>query len=493
MLEAAFEAIQNLFIPSRLALLALGVLMGLALGAIPGLGGIVGLSILLPFTFDMDPFTAFAVLIGLHSVICTADTMPAVLFGIPGTAASQATILDGHPMAKRGEAGRALGAAYMASLMGGLFGALVLALSVPVFRPLVLAFGAPEFFMLGMLGISMVAVLGGRRPLKGLIVGIIGLLVGAVGGDPQTGILRWTLDQPYLEDGIPLVPVSLGIFAIPEIADLVIKGTRIADVPKDATRGVTVGIRDAFRNWFLVLRCSAVGTWVGFIPGLGASVVDWFAYGHAVQSIKDAHKTFGTGDVRGVIAPESANNAKEGGVLIPTIAFGVPGGAAMALLLGAFTIQGLIPGPDMLTRHLDVTYTIVWSIALANILGTSICLLFTNQIAKIATIRANVLAPLIIVVVVLAAFQATRYFGDLVVLVSFAILGWLMKRFAWPRPPLILAMVLSSIVERNLFISVNRYGIAWLGHPLVIVIGLIIAGSMFYGFRSMRGRAADED
>ena len=164
----------------------------------------------------------------------------------------------------------------------------------------------------------------------------------------------------------------------------------------------------------------------------------------------------------------------------------------MALLLGAFTIQGLIPGPDMLTRHLDVTYTIVWSIALANILGTTICLLFTNQIAKIATIRANVLAPLIIVVVVLAAFQATRYFGDLVVLVSFAILGWLMKRFAWPRPPLILAMVLSSIVERNLFISVNRYGVAWLGHPLVIVIGLIIAGSMFYGFRSMRGRAADE-
>ena len=323
----------------------------------------MGLSILLPFTFDMDPFTAFAVLIGLHSVICTADTMPAVLFGIPGTAASQATILDGHPMAKRGEAGRALGAAYMASLMGGLFGAVVLALSVPVFRPLVLAFGAPEFFMLGMLGISMVAVLGGRRPLKGLVVGVIGLLVGAVGGDPQTGILRWTLDQPYLEDGIPLVPVSLGIFAIPEIADLVVKGTRIADVPKDATRGVTVGIRDAFRHWFLVLRCSAVGTWVGFIPGLGASVVDWFAYGHAAQSIKDARETFGTGDVRGVIAPESANNAKEGGVLIPTIAFGVPGGAAMALLLGAFTIQGLIPGPDMLTRHLDVTYTIVWSIA----------------------------------------------------------------------------------------------------------------------------------
>ena len=171
-----------------------------------------------------------------------------------------------------------------------------------------------------------------------------------------------------------------------------------------------------------------MGTWVGFIPGLGASVVDWFAYGHAAQSLKDARRTFGTGDVRGVIAPESANNAKEGGVLIPTIAFGVPGGAAMALLLGAFTIQGLVPGPDMLTRHLDVTYTIVWSIAVANILGTSICLLFTNQIAKIATIRANLLAPLIIVVVVLAAFQATRYFGDLVTLTCFSRPGELLKK-----------------------------------------------------------------
>ncbi|MDP6558980.1 MAG: tripartite tricarboxylate transporter permease, partial [Candidatus Binatia bacterium] len=254
MLDAAVVAINNLMEPMRMLFLFLGVSMGLTLGAIPGLGGLVGLAIFLPFTFDMDPYSAFAVMIGLTSVSSTADTIPSVLFGVPGTAASQATILDGHPMAKKGEAGRAFGAAYMASLIGGLFGALILGVSIPILRPIVLAFGSPEFFMMGLLGISMVAVLSGRAPLKGLIVGAMGLAVGMVGMDPQTGVLRWVFGQLYLWDGVPLVPVSLGIFAIPEIVDLTIRGTRIADVPKEKLVGVWVGIRDCFQNWFLVLR-----------------------------------------------------------------------------------------------------------------------------------------------------------------------------------------------------------------------------------------------
>jgi len=350
LLDAAIIAFWNLMEPARLLFLFFGVLMGLALGAIPGLGGLVGLAILLPFTFDMDAYKAFALMIGLISVTSTSDTIPAVLFGVPGTSASQATVLDGHPMAKKGEAGRAFGAAYMASLIGGLFGAIVLAVSIPILRPVVLAFGSPEFFMMGLLGISMVAVLSGNAPVKGLIVGALGLCIGMIGMDPQTGVLRWVFGELYLWDGVPLVPVALGIFAIPEIVDLAIKGTRIADVPAENMKGVLVGIKDAFRHWFLVLRCGLVGVWVGFTPGLGSSVVDWFAYGHAVQTEKGARETFGTGDVRGVIAPESANNAKEGGALIPTIAFGVPGSASMALLLGAMTIQGLTPGSAMLTK-----------------------------------------------------------------------------------------------------------------------------------------------
>ncbi len=495
MLEAAVSAIQNLFgcpclvgfFPLRLMFLFLGVVMGLALGAIPGLGGLVGLALLLPFTFDMDPHNAFATMIGLISVTSTSDTIPSVLFGVPGTAASQATILDGHPMAKRGEAGRAFGAAYMASMLGGLFGAMVLAVSIPVLRPVVLAFGSPEFFMMGMLGISMVAVLSGSAPIKGLVVGAIGLLVGMVGMDYQIGQLRWTFGQIYLWEGVPLVPVALGIFAIPEIVDLVIKGTRIADVPEEAMKGVMTGIRDTFRHWFLVLRSSAIGVWVGATPGLGGAVVDWFAYGHAVQTEKGARESFGKGDVRGVIAPESANNAKEGGALIPTLAFGVPGSAAMALLLGAFAIQGLSPGPDMLTKNLDITYTMVWSIAIANILGTSICLLLTNQLAKLASVKIHLLAPLVILTVFLASFQSTRHFGDLFLLLIFSLLGWFMKRFGWPRPPLILGLVLSSILEIYLFISTSNYGVAWLGRPIVLTIGALIVASLVYGRRRGSG------
>ncbi len=489
MWEAGLSAVENIFgcpcfadlIPRSLSFLFLGVVMGLSLGAIPGLGGLVGLAILLPFTLDLDTLNAFAVMIGLISVTSTSDTIPSVLFGVPGTAASQATILDGHPMARRGEAGRAFGAAYMASAIGGLFGALILAVSIPVLRPIVLAFSAPEFFMMGMLGISMVAVLSGSAPIKGLVVGALGLMAGMVGMDYQVGEMRWTFGQLYLWEGVPLVPVALGIFAIPEMVDLVIRGTRIADVPKDTLRGVTVGIRDAFRHWFLVLRSSAVGVWVGATPGLGGAVVDWFAYGHAVQTERGARDSFGTGDVRGVIAPESANNAKEGGSLIPTLAFGVPGSAAMAILLGVFLIQGISPGPDMLTRHLDVTYTMVWSIAIANIFGTGLCLLLTNSLARLANVRVHLLAPLVIVVVFLAAFQAKRHYGDLLLLLSFGLLGWLMKRFGWPRPPLILGLVLSSVLENYFFIAASHYGVSWLGRPIVLVIGALIVASLTYG------------
>jgi TctA family transporter len=496
MIDAALSAFEALFscpchlgfLPDTFLFLFVGVVAGLALGLIPGLGGLVGMAILLPFTFDMQASAAFAMLVGMMAVTTTSDTIPAVLFSVPGSVGSQATILDGHPMARRGEAGRAFGAAYTASMIGGLFGALILAVSIPVLRPLVLLFGSPEFFMLGMLGIAMVAVLSGGAPIKGLVAAAIGLGVGMVGADPQVGFPRWAGNQLYLWGGVPLVPVTLGLFAIPEVIDLAIRGTRIADVPR-AIRGVTAGIRDTMRSWFLVLRCSTLGVWIGFIPGLGASVVDWFAYGHAIQSEKGARETFGSGDVRGVIAPESANNAKEGGTLIPTIAFGVPGSAPMALLLAAFIIHGLQPGPDMLTVHLDVTYTMIWSLALANVIATAICLAFTPQLAKIASIRIHLIAPLVISFVFLAAYQASSNLGDIVVLLIFGVLGWLMKQFGWPRPPLILGLVLSGVLETYLFISMRLYGMEWLTRPFVLAIAAVIVASLYYGLRKPSAKA----
>lgn len=481
MLEAATQAAIALASPERMVYLLIGVFMGLILGAIPGLGGLVGLTILLPFTFDFDPTLALPMMIGLLSVTTTSDTIPSVLFGVPGTAASQATILDGYPMAQRGEAGRAFGAAYMASMIGGIFGALVLAVSIYALGPVVLAFESPEFFMLGIFGIAMVGTLSGKFPLRGISVGFLGLLLSMIGLDPQIGLPRWTFDSIYLLDGLPLVTVALGLFAIPEVADMVIKGTQIADMPKEALAGRAQGMRDAFREWPLVLRCSAMGVWVGAIPGLGGSVVDWFAYGHARQTCRRASETFGKGDVRGVIAPECANNAKEGGALIPTILFGIPGSASMAILLVAFLMMGLQPGPAMITTNLDKTYLMIWTLAVANVFGTALCLLSTPYLAKVASIRIHLLAPVVVVVVYLAAFQVTRELGDLLALLLFSLLGWFMKRAAWPRPPLVLGLVLGSIIEGRLYLSLQLYGPAFLLRPLVLVIFLLIVGTVGYG------------
>lgn len=494
MLEAAASALDNLsacpcvlgVLPHRIGFLFVGVLMGLSLGAFPGLGGLTGLAILFPFTFDMDAYAAISILIGLLAVSQTGDTIPSVLFGIPGTVGSQATIMDGYPMAKKGEAGRAFGAAYTASMIGGVFGALVLAVSIPVLRPIISAFATPEFFMMGIMGISMVSVLSGSAPVKGLIAGTLGLMLGMVGLDPQGGLPRWTFSQLYLWDGLSLVPVTLGVFAIPEVVDLAIRGTRIADVPREAMKGVWTGIRDVFQNWFLMLRSSAIGVWIGFIPGLGAAVVDWFAYGHAAQTERGAQESFGKGDVRGVIAPESANNAKDGGGLIPTLAFGVPGSTVWAIMLGAFLIHGINPGPELLTTRLDVTFTIIWSLAIANVLGTAICLLLTPQLAKITMVRVTLITPVVIAVVFLAAFQSTAHFGDLISLLVFSLMGWLMKRFGWPRPPLILGLVLSGILEANLFVAILAHGSGWAARPLVWLIGILTLASIAYGMAQSR-------
>jgi len=476
MTASAGKAFFVLMEPHRLMFLALGVLIGLVFGIIPGIGGITGTAMLLPFTFSMDPYSAFALLLGLGSVTSTGDTIPAVLFGVPGTAAAAATVLDGHPMAKRGEAGRALSAAYMASLMGGIFGAALLAVSIPILRPVMLYLGSPELLAFAILGISMVAVLSGNAPLRGLAAGCLGIMIAMIGSDPQTGTLRWTLETLYLWDGLPLVPVILGIFALPELCDLLIGRTTISKSLDNADiyKGQWQGVKDCFDNWWLIVRCSWIGAGIGAIPGIGASVIDWLAYGHALKTEKHANETFGRGDVRGVIAPESSNNAKEGGALVPTVAFGVPGSATMAILLGAFLIHGLVPGPDMLTKHLDVTYTMVWSIAVANILGAGLCYAFSPQFARIATLRYTLILPAVLSVIYIGAFEASRNWGDLIALFLFGMFGWVMKQHRWPRPPLVLGLVLGDTIERYMFISVERYGFSWLWRPVVAVL-LIIA------------------
>ncbi len=486
MLDAALQALTLLLEPMRLLILIGGVLIGLAIGTLPGLSGVVGLAILIPFTYHLDPHSAFALLLGMAAVNTSSDLIPAVLFGVPGTVGAAATVIDGHQMARKGEAGRAFGAGFMSSLAGGLFGALVLALAIPVLRPVLLAVGSPELLGFSVFGLSMVATLSGRAPLKGLTAAALGLMISMIGSSQETGTLRWTFDWLYLWDGLPLVPATLGLFAIPELADLAITRTKIAE-HHELDVGLASqwrGVRDVARNWWLVMRCSALGVALGAIPGIGSAVIDWIAYGYAQRTEKNP-ELFGTGDVRGVIAPESSNNAKEGGHLVPTIAFGVPAGASMALLLGAFLIHGLVPGPEMLTKHLDITYSIIWSLTLAHVIGAAICVFGSRWLALLAEVPAETLLPVVMSLVFIAAFQGSHAWGDLYSILFFGVVGWIMKRFHWPRPPMILGLVVGGIFERYLFISTELYGAAWLLRPVVIAIMILIAWVLYRPLRQI--------
>ena len=487
MLDAVLGGLAVVLEWPAIGYLFLGVFLGLYLGAVPGLSGLVGMAILIPLTFTMEPGAALAFVLGTFAVTTTSDTIASVLLGIPGTAASQATILDGYPMAVKGQASRAFGAAFTVSAMGGLLGALVLGLSIPLVKPLILSFTQAEFFMLSLLGLTMVGALSGKSLLLGLAAALFGLGLSYVGYAENGALPRYWFGATYLLEGLPLIPVVLGLFAIPELISLAARGSSVSEVPREqASGGIVTGILDAFRNWWLVLRSTAIGAYVGMLPGLGGSIVDWAAYGHAVQSAKNKEE-FGKGDVRGVIAPETANNAMKGGAIIPTIAFGIPGSASMAVLMGAFMMHGLTPGPEMLTTRLDVTFSIVWMLAIANVAGALILMLLARRIASLTFIRGNLLVPAIVTFVFMGAWLASSDIGDWVVLLVFGLLGYVMKRGGVPRPPMVLGLVIGPIMENALFITNSVYdGLEWLARPICLIIAALIVLSVLLAARRRR-------
>jgi putative tricarboxylic transport membrane protein len=489
MFDASIDGLLLVLQWKAFGLMLLGMGLGFCVGLLPGIGGAATLALMIPFVFKMSPAEAFAFLLGMHSVAATTGDITSILFGVPGEGLSAATVVDGYPMAKNGEAGRALGAALMSSLVGALIGAVALALAIPVVRPLVLTFGSPELFFLSMIGIACITSLsglGGRGQIRGFAMGLLGLLLSTIGQERQSGSLRFDMGLMYLWEGLDLVPVLVGIFAIPELVDLAVRGTSIAgDRPaENLGRGVMEGVKDTFRHFWLVVRCSAVGVFVGVMPGAGGGVAQWMAYAHAVQSAKNStdRERFGKGDVRGVLGPGAANNSKEGGDLVPTIAFGVPGSGAMAILLGAFMIMGLVPGPDMLTKHLAVTYSMVWTLVIANIITVVLSLAVLNQLAKVTYIRGAVIIPFVLLLVFVGSYTANGQIYDLIVTFCFGVLGYLMVIWGWPRPPLVLGLVLGKLVETYLFISVSRYGFVWLTHPIVMVLIVLMVVVIVYPF-----------
>jgi TctA family transporter len=491
-LDAIVIATGEIFTVSRIAWLFGGVLLGSVIGFVPGIGGRTTLAILLPFIVKMDPASALVLIVGIHAIGNTADTIPAILFGIPGSTSATATVMDGYPMAKNGEAERALGASFVSSGIGGLIGALTVLATIPMIRPLVLTFGNPEFFMTAILAIVMIGLLTGGAPVKGLIAGCVGLMIGMIGDAPQTGVQRWTFDQLYLSDGIPLIPIALGVFAIPELIDMTLGegGKKIArDVRLTSISTKWQGVKDVAKHWWLLVRSSFLGSWIGILPGIGSASAIWLAYGHAVQTSKDKDH-FGKGDVRGVIAPEAANNASDAGDWCLTLAFGIPGSATMSLVLAAMLLLGLTPGPKMLTERLDLTLIIVWSLVLANLMATGLCFVFTRQLAGITKLPVHYLFPILIVLIFLAAFQSTADWGDLAALLGFSIIGVSMKRFGWPRPPLIVGIVLQRLAETYFFLTIKLYGFSWLTRPIVILLFVLTVGTIVHAvMRHSRDKA----
>lgn len=480
-IDAFVQALQGFLHPGIWWYMFLGTAMGLIFGVIPGLTGIIAMSLLLPFVFRMTPDQALPVFVAIGATAYTGGSITAVLLNVPGTSANAATLLDGFPMTQKGQGARALGAALGASGMGGIISVIFALVMVPIVLPLIYAIHSAEMVLLILMGISFIAVVSKGSMLKGLIAGAIGIVISLVGLHVISGTLRFAFGTVYLTEGLPLIPIVLGLFAVPEMIFLATGGGTLAQT-RDVTlsaRGVIEGVKDVFRHWGLWLRSSIIGYIVGVIPGVGAGTAIWVAYGQAKQTSKHPEK-FGTGIVEGVIAPESSNNAKEGGALLTTLALGIPGSADMVVFLGALITLGIRPGPDMLTTYLPLSMSLLQVLFITSLLGAAICLVAAPYMARIATIPARILVPIVAVVIFIGTFANEGRIQDLITLLIFSVIGLAMVKYDFSRPALVLGFVLGNLFEKYLSLALNTDGPLFFTRPISLVIIFIIIGLFLY-------------
>ena len=474
--------------PYLMGLMLVGVLVGIFMGIAPGVGGKLGLVLLIPFVYGMNPLAGAIFLLSMHAVVHTAGAVTSILLGVPGEGATAATVLDGFAMTKNGEPGRALGASFGASLAGSIAGAIFLGASLGVLEPIILRFSPAEFFLLAILGITFIATLSGKNVIKGLSVGFFGLMISFVGLDPSTGIPRFTFGQIFLWDGVDIITAILAMFAIPEMISLgVSRQNIIADVGVQKIRYAQIGqgLMDVVRHRWLVLRVSLLVAAIGVIPGLGGDAASWLAYGHTVQSSKNPER-FGKGAVEGVIGAETGTCAKEGGSLMPTIFFGVPGSSGMAIMLGAFLMLGMQPGPAMLTEHLDVVWSLIWALAVANVICVGILLAAAPWIGRLAYVKTSLLVPIVLLFAILGSYVGQKAWQNLVLIIFMGGFGYFLKRHDWPRAPFVIGVILGKIAEDSLLKALAIYGYGFFFRPISIVLILMIVGSLVYYF--WRGR-----
>jgi putative tricarboxylic transport membrane protein len=492
MIEIMFGSLFAMLTSGKImGLMLIGVLCGLIVGVTPGIGGRLSIALAIPFVFGMEMIPGAVFLLTMHAVNGTSGQISSIMFGVPGDGDDAATTIDGYPMAKKGEAGRALGASVTASGVGGIFGAIVFAIMIPVLEPVVMAFSPAEFFLLALLGITFIAFLaGGGYIFRGIIVGLLGLMLATIGMDPYTGTPRYAGDLLFLWDGLSLVTAVLALFAIPEMIALAVRGGSISAVSMDSTkfsyRQLYEGILEVPRHWWLAVRCSAIGAVVGMIPGLGSNTAAWLCYGHAVQSSKTPER-FGHGAVEGVMAPEFGSNAREGGSLLPTLFFGIPGSSGMAVLMGAFIILGVQPGPTMMTDNLPLVWTLIWALVVGNLIAVFFLMFIMRWAAMLTFVNGAMLVPFIIVLAVVGAYVNEGQWQNLLILVAISVIGYGLLRFNWPRAPFVIGLVLGRISEESLHKALGLWGWEFFLRPLsLVLVGLIVATIAFAVYRNLR-------
>lgn len=455
MLESLIGALAVVFTWPNILFLFGGAAFGFFIGAIPGLGGAVALALLIPLSFNMEVYPAVIMLIAAMGGVEFGGAISAILFNAPGGPTNLATAIDGYPAAKAGRAGEAIGAAAVACVFGALFGIAVVVALMPVMRDIVLAFGPPELFWLAIFGLTLISAVAGRSMLKGLLVAAFGVLLSSIGLNPVTGGYRFTFGQTILWDGLPLVAVVLGLFAIAELINVTIHRNTIAEHAfTSALRGVGRGMLFTLTRWWLAMRSSVLGVLIGAIPGVGGSVSVFVAYAHAKRTSKSP-ETFGKGNLEGVVAPEANNDAKDGGSLIPLFGLGIPGSVSTAVLLGGLTIHGLNVGPGFLRDHLDIAYLIVIGLALSNIIVAVLGLSIAGLLTRLTHVRIGALAPILLTFCLIGAYSLRGELYDVMLAVVFGLIGFVMIKADMPRIPLILALILAPMAEQNLHIAMQ--------------------------------------
>lgn len=494
MLESTLAALQGLFTPLGVLFLILGVLVGLVFGVMPGLGGTTAIALLMPLTFTLESGQAMLLMGGIMGAVSAGGSISAILINTPGTAPNAATCFDGYPLAQQGKAGLAIGAAAGASTIGGIIGIFTLVAVMPLMKSIVLLFGPPEYFMLASMGLAAIAVSTGGRFLRGLISGALGLMLAFVGYDAVGGGVRFTAGSNYLWDGIQLVPALTGLFAISEMIALSVSGGTIAkEGGTGPITGLIEGMRLSVRHWKTTLQGSAIGTIIGAVPGLGGTVAAFLAYSAAMQ-ISKSPETFGKGNIEGVIGPESSNNSKDGGALIPTLAFGIPGSAEMAVFLGVLVLHGLQPGPMLLLEHEGVMFSLILALLASTVLSNVIVLAVARPLVLVTRIDVHLLVPVVIAVALVGVYALRETVGDVVLAGLFGALGYLMIRFGYPRVTLVIALILGELAERSYHQSLNMSSGDWtifFTRTASLVIFLLMVGFLVLpAARALRRRAA---